>query len=67
MKTAIRWFITGLYAVCWSIFMPMLAVFNFLIAICFWCYPNEKRSLFKIWMDIMKDNCLDNPKDMWKV
>lgn len=54
MKTAVRWFITGLYAVCWAIFMPILAVFNFLIAICFWCDPNEKRSIFKIWKNIMK-------------
>ena len=66
MKKAIRWFITGLYAVCWAILMSILAVFNFLIAIFFWCYPNEKKSIFTIWKEIMKDNSPDNPKNMWK-
>ena len=65
-KTAIRWLITGLYAVCLAIFMPILAVFNFLIAICFWCAPDETRSIFTIWKEIMKDNSMENPKDLWK-
>ncbi len=66
MKTAVRWFITGLYVVCLVVFMPILAVFNFLIAICFWCSPDENRSIFAIWKEIMKDNSMDNPKDLWK-
>lgn len=66
MKTAIRWFLTGVYAVCWAFFMPMLVVFTFLIAIGLWCYPDEDRSIFTIWKDIMKDEWINNPRDMWK-
>ena len=66
MKKLVRGLITAIYAVCWCGLFPIMLLVTALVSVCFWCYPDEKRSYWEILKDLMFTQSLDPPNRLWK-